>query len=111
MNINFKKEIAVFLAIFLVSSAFIYLLLNGGAYLEILKYELSPDSLYAEASADNKLISGLDEKNYYLYIPKIEVLAPFVLKIIPKKMFWRFLKKESDYISTIRSCRGKPEER
>ncbi|MFH1393170.1 MAG: sortase [Patescibacteria group bacterium] len=78
MNINFKKEIAIFLAIFLVSCAFVYLFLNGGAYSKILKYNLFPDFLRAEASADSKLISGLNEKNYYLYIPKIEVLAPVI---------------------------------
>ncbi|MFH1990567.1 MAG: sortase [Patescibacteria group bacterium] len=78
MNINFKKEITIFSIIFLASIALVYFFLNGGAYSEILKYELFPDSLRAEASADDKLISGLNEKNYYLYIPKIEVLAPVI---------------------------------
>ena len=78
MNINFKKEITIFAIIFLASSALVYFVLNGGAYSKILKYEFFPDSMRAEASADDKLISGLDEKNYYLYIPKIEVLAPVI---------------------------------
>jgi len=78
MNINFKKEITIFAIIFLASSVLVYFVLNGGAYSKILKYEFFPDSLRAEASADDKLISGLDEKNYYLYIPKIEVLAPVI---------------------------------
>ncbi|MBU2082401.1 sortase [Patescibacteria group bacterium] len=78
MLFNPKKEITIFSIIFLASIALVYFFLNGGAYSEILKYELSPDSLRAEASADDKLISGLNEKNYYLYIPKIEVLAPVI---------------------------------
>ncbi|MDO8443454.1 MAG: sortase [Candidatus Azambacteria bacterium] len=76
MLFNPKKELIIFSIIFLASSALVYFALNGGAYSKILKYELF--SSYAEASADDKLISGLDEKNYYLYIPKIEVLAPAI---------------------------------
>lgn len=78
MLFNPKKEIIIFSIIFLASSALMYFVLNGGAYSKILKYELFSNFLPAEASADDELISGLDEKNYYLYIPKIEVLAPAI---------------------------------
>jgi len=76
MLFNPKKEIKIFSVIFLASTALVYFILNGGAYSQILKYKLF--SSYAEAGSDNKMISGLDEKNYYLYIPKIEVLAPAI---------------------------------
>ena len=78
MNINFKKEITIFLAIFLASCFLVYLFLNGGAYSKILKYELFSKFSPAETSAEDRLISSLDQKNYYLYIPKIEVLAPVI---------------------------------
>ena len=66
MIFNLKKEIGIFLAIFLVSCFLVYLFLNGGAYLEIWRYN----------SGNQPILNG---ENYHLYIPKIGVSAPIVL--------------------------------
>ena len=65
MILNLKKELVIFLAIFLVSCFLVFLFLNGGAYLKIWRYN------------ENQPI--LNFKNYYLYIPKIGVSVPIVL--------------------------------
>ena len=78
MTFNLKREITIFLAIFFAASFFIYLLLNGGAYFRILRYDLFLRSPFAEASLKNQPILNLN-KSYYLYIPKIDVSAPIVL--------------------------------
>lgn len=72
MIFNFKKEIAIFSLIYLLSVVSIYLFLNGGAYLKIARYYLLLDSKISYAF-------GNDSKDYYLYIPKIGVSAPIVL--------------------------------
>ena len=78
MTFNLKREITIFLAIFFAASLFIYLLLNGGAYFRILRYDLFLRSPFAEADLKNQPILNLN-KSYYLYIPKIDVSAPIVL--------------------------------
>ncbi|MDP3004169.1 MAG: sortase [Candidatus Azambacteria bacterium] len=78
MTFNLKREITIFLAIFFAASFFIYLLLNGGAYFRILRYDLFLRSPFAEAGLKNQPILNLN-KSYYLYIPKIDVSAPIVL--------------------------------
>ncbi len=70
MIFKFKKEIIIFFTIFLLVNFFVYLLLNGGAYLKILRYYLSLQSVFAEYDTENK--------SYYLYIPKIEVSVPII---------------------------------
>jgi len=77
MTLNLKKEIVIFLAIFFISSFFVYLLLNGGAYFRILRYDLFLRSPFAGADLKNQSIQ--DNKSYYLYIPKIDVSTPIVL--------------------------------
>ena len=89
MTFNLKREIIIFLAIFLLASVFIYLFLNGGAYFRILRYDLLLHSPFAGAELKNQPILNLknsfksqtiqDNKNYYLYIPKINASAPVVL--------------------------------
>ena len=88
MTFNLKKEIIIFLAIFFLVSIFIYLLLNGGAYFRILRYDLFLHSPFAEADLKNQPILSLknsfepqsnQDSKYYLYIPKIDVLTPIVL--------------------------------
>jgi len=78
----------MFFAIFLASSFFIYLLLNGGAYFRILRYDLFLHSPFAEADLKDRLILNFKKSSepqsnqdikYYLYIPKIDVLTPIVL--------------------------------
>ena len=71
MTFNFKKEIAIFSVIYLIAVVFIYLFLNGGAYLKILRYYLFLDSKISYALGSNN-------KDYYLYIPKIDVSAPII---------------------------------
>jgi len=78
MTFNLKREITIFLAIFFAASLFIYLLLNGGAYFRILRYDLFLRSPFAEADLKNQPILNLN-KSYYLYIPKIDVSTPIVL--------------------------------
>lgn len=72
MIFNFKKEIAIFSVIYLLSAISIYLFFNGGAYLEIARYYLFLDSKISYAF-------GGDSKDYHLYIPKIGVSAPIIL--------------------------------
>jgi len=88
MNFNLKREIVIFLAIFLAASIFIYLLLNGGAYFRILRYDLFLRSPFAGADLKDQPILSLKNSSgpqsnqdgkYYLYIPKIDVLTPIVL--------------------------------
>ncbi len=88
MTFNLKKELVIFLAIFLASSLFVYLLLNGGAYFRILRYDLFLHSPFAGADLKNQPILNLKNSfksqtaqdiKYYLYIPKIDVLTPIVL--------------------------------
>ena len=76
MTFSFKKEIVIFFAIYLLSSLFIYLLFNGGAYFRILRYSLFLNSPFSEA---NLTKAASESKNYYLYIPKINVSAPVIL--------------------------------
>jgi len=75
MIFNFKKEIIIFLTIFFLASIYIYLLLNGGAYFMILRYE-GPILNFSNAS-ETPMVRN--EKGYSLYIPKIGVFAPVVL--------------------------------
>lgn len=88
MTFSLKREIIIFFAIFLAASFFIYLLLNGGAYFRILRYDLFLLSPFAEADLKNQSILNLknssepqsnQDSKYYLYIPKIDVLTPIVL--------------------------------
>ncbi len=88
MTFSLKREIIIFFAIFLASSFFIYLLLNGGAYFRILRYDLFLHSPFAEADLKDRLILNFKKSSepqsnqdikYYLYIPKIDVLTPIVL--------------------------------
>lgn len=72
MIFNFKKEIAIFFLIYLLSVISIYLFFNGGAYLKIARYYLFFDSKISYA------FEG-DSKDYYLYIPKIGVSVPIIL--------------------------------
>ncbi len=88
MTFNFKKEIIIFLAIFAAVSLFLFLLLNGGAYFRILRYEILLRSPFT--SSDLKAGSILDLKTkseiakaendgkYFLFIPKTNTLAPIV---------------------------------
>ncbi len=72
MTFNLKKEILIFFTIFFLIGIFVYLFLNGGAYVRILRYNLSLQQVtLAESDIKNK--------SYYLYIPKIEVSAPIIL--------------------------------
>lgn len=75
---NLKKEIGIFLAIFLVSCFLVYLFLNGGAYLEIWRYNSGNQPIlnFKNSSASQIVQSG---ENYHLYIPKIGVSAPIIL--------------------------------
>lgn len=74
-----KKEIVIFLVIFLVVSAGAFIFLNQSAYLEILRYELSSGNapILDFTSASVTPTIG-NEKNYTLFIPKIGALAPIV---------------------------------
>ena len=72
MTFNFKKEIVIFSVIYLLAIVFLYLFLNGGAYLKILRYYLSLDAKISYA------MTGSNSKDYYLYIPKIAVSAPII---------------------------------
>ncbi len=77
MNFNLKKEIIIFLAIFIIAGFSVYLLLNSGAYLNIFRYYYENKPIL-----DLKNLSGQavgSDKNYYLYIPKIGVSAPIFL--------------------------------
>lgn len=88
MTFNLKREITIFLAIFFAASFFIYLLLNGGAYFRILRYELLLRFPFIEKDLGVKPILDFgnapetqmtgNEKSHNLYIPKISVLAPVV---------------------------------
>jgi len=88
MIFNPKKEIGIFLAIFLVSCFLVYLFLNGGAYFRILRYELLLRFPFIEKDLGVKPILDFgnapetrttgNEKSYNLYIPKISVLAPII---------------------------------
>src|SRR3989344_555441 len=74
-----KKEIIIFLALFLAVSVGIFIFLNNGAYLEILRYKLSSGNapiLDFKSASATAAMSG--EKDYALFIPKIGVLAPVV---------------------------------
>lgn len=77
MTFNLKREIIIFFAIFLSASFFIYLLLNGGAYFRILRYDEDRPILNLGNSFQPQTIQ--DSINYYLYIPKIGVEAPIIL--------------------------------
>ncbi|MDO8743336.1 MAG: sortase [Candidatus Azambacteria bacterium] len=77
MTFNFKKEIIIFLAIFLVSSFLVYLFLNSDAYFTILRYDLL--SRFSFAGIDFPNQPGIvPSKDYYLQIPKINASAPIV---------------------------------
>lgn len=75
MTFNFKKEIIIFLVIFLASSVFIYLLLNGGAYLKIWRYNENQSILNL---GDSSKLQSTQDNEYHLYIPKIGVSAPVI---------------------------------
>jgi len=77
MIFNPKKEIGIFLAIFLVSCFLVYLFLNGGAYLKIWGYNETQSILDFQNSS--KIQIAQSKENYHLYIPKIGVSAPIVL--------------------------------
>ena len=91
MIFNPKKEIGIFLAIFLVSCFLVYLFLNGGAYFRILRYELLLRFPFIEKDLGVKPILDFgnapetrttgNEKSYNLYIPKISVLAPIIFGV------------------------------
>lgn len=70
MIFNLKKEITIFLAIFFFACFAVYLFLNSGAYLKILRYDLF--------GFENQESVNSDNKSYYLYIPKIGVSSPIV---------------------------------
>lgn len=90
MIFNLKKEIIIFLAIFLSIGFSIYIFLNGGAYLEIFRYNFLSRAAFAESNFEN-----LKNKSYYLYIPKIGVSA------VP------IISSESDSIQSILSSLDK----
>ncbi len=78
MNFNLKKEIIIFLAIFIIAGFSVYLLLNSGAYLNIFRYYYENKPILDLKNLSGKQAVGSD-KNYYLYIPKIGVSVPIVL--------------------------------
>ena len=73
---NLKKEIGIFLAIFLVSCFLVFLFLNGGAYLQILRYGLFRPILGFESSSAIQI--NQNEKGLFLFIPKIGAVTPIV---------------------------------
>ncbi len=77
MAFNLKKEIIIFLAIFLISSFLVYLFLNSDAYFTILRYDLLSRFSFAGIYFKNQ--PGIvPNENYFLQIPKINASAPIV---------------------------------
>ncbi len=86
MKINPKKELAIFAAIFFAAAFAVYLVLNGGAYFRILRYDLVVNSPFG-SDLKNWPILGLSgavekpsgsENDYYLAIPKTATMSPIV---------------------------------
>jgi len=74
-----KKEIIIFLTLFLVVGAGVFLFLNSGAYLEILRYKLSfGNAPILDFKSAVKTVATGNENAYTLFIPKIGALAPVV---------------------------------
>lgn len=86
-SINLKKELYFFLFVFVVLTALIYLLLNGGAFWKQARYYIFLNSPWVSADLKNGEIldiknnmnfPSLAAENYKLIVPKLQINAPII---------------------------------